>query len=139
MSEGSWWDYSPSEIVSSGLAQYVLGPATSVYANVGPRTETEVQAQADAARQAQQLGENYCDRSTIAGRLGYCEAAQVASNVGDILSSPALTLAAGAVAVGAGTLALVAIANVTGATPVLQATGRVAAAGIRSAGRAFGA
>ena len=98
----------------------------------------EVKAQDEAARAAEAQGQTYCDRTTVLGRAGFCEASNALSSVADFFTSPVVTLAVGTVAVGAVTLAGLAVSNAVGLTPVLQAGGRAAAAGIRGATRAVG-
>lgn len=121
-----------------GLCQGFFGPALCGGAGDPVPTAAEVQAQQAAANAAAAQGAEYCDRTTIAGRAGFCEARDALRSVSDLATSPALTLAAGAVAVGVGTLALLALSNALGVTPVLQAAGRAGAAGIRGAARVVG-
>jgi len=121
---------------ASGLCNGLFPPG---WCGTGPvLSAADVAAQNDAAKAAQEQGRAYCDRSTVFGRAGFCEASDALGKVGDLATSPAVTLAFGAVAVGVGTLALLATSNALGLTPVLQASGRAAAAGIRGAARAVG-
>jgi len=132
----SWDDASAAarEGVAQGVGSAIFGAST--VGSIPSANERDAAAAAAAAAAAE--GREYCDRTTILGRIGVCEAQQAYKGVAEIVSSPVFTLTAGALAVGAGTLAVVALANITGATPVLQATGRAAAAGINGAARALG-
>lgn len=76
-----------------------------------------------------------CDRSTALGRLGVCEASHWLDSIGSVISSPAVTLAAGGTFVFVGTLAALALINNTGAGDVLRAGGQATAKGLRSAGK----
>lgn len=120
-----------------GLCVGFFPPAFCGEAGNAP-TAAEVEAQDEAARAAEAQGQTYCDRTTVIGRAGFCEASNAVSSVADFVTSPVVTLAVGTVAVGVVTLAGLAVSNSIGLTPVLQAGGRAAAAGIRGATRAVG-
>lgn len=146
-SDVGWFEWATGTSYDDAAAAARQGAATGVCQGLFPPgwcgtgevlSAAEVQAQADAARTAEAQGKTYCDRTTVLGRAGFCEASNALSSVSEFVQSPVVTLAVGTVAVGVVTLAGLAVSNSIGLTPVLQAGGRAAAAGIRGATRAVG-
>lgn len=146
-SEVGWFEWATGTDPDDAVAAAKQGAASGLCAGFLPigwcgngavLTAAEVQAQADAARAAESQGQQFCDRTTVLGRAGFCEASNALKSVTDFASSPVVTLAVGAVTVGVGTLAVLAISNAFGFTPVLQAGGRATAAAIRGTARAVG-
>lgn len=138
---GGWFDWLPtwddaklaaSEGAARGIASGVFGPGYDVIAGPPSMPDDIREQQAIAAAQ----GPDYCDRTTVIGRLGGCEARELLNSTANALNSPVLTFAAGAVAIGVGTVAILAVSNAVGLTPVLQEGGKATARAIRGTVRA---